>query len=172
MKILTEKIRSIGGRIFAALGTSDKLTYRDLAKEANTSKSSAFRQAKGIQRRNVHPESVFWEYEEGYEWIRMHFFATLLIFGVEQGIGADTLSRYFKMLRLDTHIGVSPSSIRTRLTQLQDSMIRFKEEVEEKYKDVIGAADETFFGNVLILVFMYLSSGYLISMGQGINLRL
>ena len=45
-------------------------------------------------------------------------------------------------------------------------MIRFKEEVEEKYKDafkdVIGAADETFFGNVLILVFMDLSSGYLI----------
>ena len=166
MKALTEKIRSIGGRIFAVLGKSNKLTYRELAKEADTSKSSAFRQVKGIQRRNVYPESVFWEHEEGYEWIRMHFFATLLIFGVEQGLGADTLSRYFKMLRLDTHIGVSSSSIRTRLTQLQDSMIRFQEEVEKKYKDVfkdvIGAADETFFGNVLILVFMDLSSGYLI----------
>ena len=166
MKALTEKIRSIGGRIFAALGKSDKLTYRELAEEVNTSKSSAFRQAKGIQRRNVYPESVLWEYEEGYEWIRMHFFATLLIFGVEQGIGGDTLSRYFKMLRLDTHIGISPSSIRTKLTQLQDSIIRFQGEVEQKYKDafkdVIGAADETFFGNVLILVFMDLSSGYLI----------
>jgi hypothetical protein len=121
MKALTEKIRSIGSRISAALGKPDKLTYRQLAKEANTSKSSAFRQVKGIQRRNVHPESVLWEHEEGYEWIRMHFFATLLIFGVEQGIGADTLSRYFKMLRLDTHIGVSPTPIRTGLTQLQVS---------------------------------------------------
>ncbi len=166
MKALTEKIRSIGGRIFAALGKSDNLTYRELAKEANTSKSSAFRQAKGIQRRNIHPESVLWEHEEGYEWIRMHFFATLLIFGVEQGIGGDTLFRYFKILRLDTHIGISSSSIRTKLTQLQDSIIRFQEEVEQNYKyafkDVIGAADETFFGNVLILVFMDLSSGYLI----------
>ncbi|CAK8711369.1 hypothetical protein KKHLCK_00360 [Candidatus Electrothrix laxa] len=166
MKALTGKIRSIGGRILAALWKSDKLTYRQLAKEAGTSKSSAFRQVKGIQKRNVHPESLFWEHQEGYEWIRMHFFATLLIFGVEQGIGADTLSRYFKMLRLDTHIGVSPTPIRTRLTQLQNAIIRFQKEVEQNYKDafkeVIGAADETFFGNALILVFMDLSSGYLI----------
>ncbi len=94
------------------------------------------------------------------------FFATLLIFGAGQGIGADTLSRYFKMLRLDTHIGVSPAAIRTRLSQLQDAIIRFQKEVEQNYKDafkeVIGTADETFFGNVLILVFMDLSSGYLI----------
>lgn len=166
MKALTEKIRSIGVRIFTALGKSDKPTCRELAKEVNTSKSSAQRQLKGIQRRNVNAESFFWEHKEGYEWIRLHFFATLLIFGVEQGIGADTLSRYFIMLRLDTHIGVSPSSIRTRLTQLQDLIIRFQEEVEKShkgaFKDVIGAADETFFGNLLILVFMDLSSGYLI----------
>ncbi|WLE97989.1 MAG: hypothetical protein QTN59_03950 [Candidatus Electrothrix communis] len=97
MKALTEKIRSIGGRVFAALGKSDKLTYEQLAKEANTSKSSAFRQVKGIQRRNIYPESVLWEHEEGYEWIRRHFFATLLIFGVQHGIGADTLSEYFNL---------------------------------------------------------------------------
>jgi len=119
MKALTEKIRSIGGRIFAALGKPDKLTYRQLAKKASTSKSSAFRQVKGIQRRNVHPESVLWEHEEGYEWIRRHFFATLLIFGVEHGIGAGTLSRYFKVLRLDTHIGVSPRANAFKRTQIQ-----------------------------------------------------
>ncbi|MCI5208892.1 MAG: hypothetical protein D3910_08875 [Candidatus Electrothrix sp. ATG2] len=73
MKALTEKIRSIGGRIVTALRKSDKLTYRQLAKEANTSKSSAFRQVKGIQKRNIHPELILWEYEEGYEWIRRHF---------------------------------------------------------------------------------------------------
>lgn len=38
MKALTEKIRSIGGRIFAVLGKSNKLTYRELAKEADTRK--------------------------------------------------------------------------------------------------------------------------------------
>lgn len=166
MKALTEKIRSIGNRIFTVLGKSGKLTYRQLARKAATSKSSSFRQVKGIQRRNVYPESVLWEHEEGYEWIRRHFFATLLIFGVQHGIGADTLSLYFKMLRLDTHIGVSPTPIRTRLSQLQDAIIRFQKEVEQNYKDVfkkvIGAADETFFCNALILVFMDLSSGYLI----------
>ena len=166
MKALTEKIRSIGRRIVTALGKPDKLTYEQLAKEANTSKSSAFRQVKGIQRRNVYPESVLWEHEDGHEWIRRHFFATLLIFGVQHGIGADTLSEYFKVLRLDTHIGVSPTPIRTRLSQLQDAIIRFQKEVEQNYKDafkeVIGAADETFFCNALILVFMDLSSGYLI----------
>ncbi|MCP4348474.1 MAG: transposase family protein [Desulfobacterales bacterium] len=166
MKALTEKIRSIGLRIFTVLRKSDKLTYSQLAEEADTSKSSAFRQVNGIERRNVYPESVLWEHEEGYEWIRRHFFATLLIFGVQHGIGADALSRYFKMIRLDTHIGVSPTALRTRLSQLQDLIILFQKEAEQNYKDtfkeVIGAADETFFGNALILVFMDLSSGYLI----------
>ena len=87
MKALTEKIRSIGVRIFIVLGKSDKPTCRELAKEVNTSKSSAHRQVTGIQRRNINPESCFWEHKEGYEWIRLHFFATLLVFGVEQGIG-------------------------------------------------------------------------------------
>ncbi|MDH3327523.1 MAG: DUF6399 domain-containing protein [Gammaproteobacteria bacterium] len=166
MNSLTEKIRFIGGRIFAVLKTSRKLTVRDLAKQANTSKSSAHRQALGIKKRNIHPESSFWEQEEGYEWIRLVYFGTLLIFGVEQGVGADNLSRFFKMLRLDTHIGTSPSSIRASLTALQDMIIRFQEEVEKcqggAIKNVIGAADETFFGNLLILVFMDLSSGYII----------
>ncbi|CAK8711726.1 hypothetical protein GMJAKD_10880 [Candidatus Electrothrix aarhusensis] len=166
MKALTEKIRSIGARIFTVLKKSDNLTYRQLAQEANTSKSSAFRQVEGMQRRDVYPESFLWEHEEGYEWIRRHFFATLLLFGVQHGIGAETLSLYFKILRLDTHIGVSPTPIRIRLSQLQDAIIRFQKEVEQNYKDnfkeMIGAADETFFGKVLILVFMDLSSGYLI----------
>ena len=166
MKALTEKIQSTGARIFKVLRKSDNLTYRQLAQEVNTSKSSAFRKVKGMQRRDVYPESFLWEHEEGYEWIRRHFFATLLLFGVQHGIGADTLSLYFKMLRLDTHIGVSPTPIRIRLSQLQDAIIRFQKEVEQNYKDnfkeMIGAADETFFGNALILVFMDLSSGYLI----------
>jgi len=78
MKALTEKIRSIGTRIFTVLGKSEKLTYKQLGKEANKSKSSAFRQLKGIEKRNIHPESVLWEHEKGYEWLRRHFFATLL----------------------------------------------------------------------------------------------
>jgi len=100
MKALTEKIRSIGTRIFTVLGKSEKLTYKQLGKEASTSKSSAFRQLKGIERRNVHPESGLWEHEEGYEWLRRHFFATLLIFGVGQGIGADTRANASKRTKI------------------------------------------------------------------------
>ncbi len=37
MKALTEKIRSLAGRIFMALGKSDKLSYRQLAEEAAAS---------------------------------------------------------------------------------------------------------------------------------------
>lgn len=89
-----------------------------------------------------------------------------MLFGIEQGVGGDNLCRYFKMLRLDTHIGVSPSAIRTKLNQLQELIITFQTEFEKAnnntLKQVIGAADETFFGDLLILVFMDLSSGYLV----------
>lgn len=167
MKALTEIVRSIGGRVYAALRGSKKTpTIRELARQANTSKSSAHRQLQGMKRRDVHPESPFWECDEGYEWIRRLFYATLLLFGVEHGVGADKLSRFFKMLRLDTHIGVSPSALHAQLNELQGFIIRFQEEFE-KYqrctnKKIVGAADETFFGNVLILVLVDLASGYLL----------
>lgn len=167
MKTLTEKIRDIGGRVYAALRGSKKTpTVRELASQADTSKSSAHRQLQGIKKRDVHPESLLWECDEGYQWMRRLFYATLLIFGVEQGIGADNISRFFKMLRIDTHVGVSPSAIRTKLRDLQDFIIKFQEEFE-KYnkainKKLVCAADETFFRDVIILVLADLSSGYLL----------
>lgn len=167
MKALTETIRAIGGRVYGALtGSKKKPTVRELARQADTSKSSAHRQAQAIKRRDVHPESFLWECAEGYEWQRRLFYATLLLFGVELGVGADKLSKFFKMIRLDTHIGVSPSAIRTQLNELQGFIIKFQEEFEKYHKctnkKIVGAADETFFGNKLILVLVDLVSGYLL----------
>ncbi len=62
---------------------------------------------RAIKRRNQHPESYQWETEAGSAWLRLMVFAALYCFGLKSGVGANTLSLFFKMIRIDTHVGVS-----------------------------------------------------------------
>ena len=61
------------------------------------------------ERRNRYPESRLWETEAGHVWLRLLVWAVLYLFGLECGVGGDKLSRFFKRIRIDTHVGVSPS---------------------------------------------------------------
>jgi len=87
-------------------------------------------------------------------------------FGLGCNVGADKRSNFFKLIRIDTHIGISASALRTKLNKMEDLLEEFQQSCEnsvgrEKRKSVV-AGDETFFGDILILVLMDLSSGYLI----------
>ena len=107
-----------------------------------------------------------WETEEGSEWIRLLFYAVLYKFGLESGVGADRLSDFFKMIRLQEQIGVSASSLRNRLSEMEKLLPVFQKQCEEQAGKVPGKAvvamDETFFGDFIILVLMDLQSGYLV----------
>lgn len=59
------------------------------------------------ERRNRYPESRLWETEAGHVWLRLLVWAVLYFFGLECGVGGDKLSRFFKLIRIDTHVGVS-----------------------------------------------------------------
>ena len=93
-------------------------------------------------------------------------FATLYQFGLKSGVGADTLSHFFKMVRVDTHVGVSPSALRTQLNNMERLLPRFQDECEQRIKKeprkIVAGLDETFFGDFIILVLMDLRSGYLL----------
>jgi Family of unknown function (DUF6399) len=92
--------------------------------------------------------------------------AVLYSFGMECHVGADKLSRFFKLIRIDTHVGVSPSALRQQLSRMESLLPLFQQRCENSVsaqpRSAVLAMDETFFGDFLILVLMDLSSGYLL----------
>jgi hypothetical protein len=107
-----------------------------------------------------------WETDEGAAWIRLLFFSVLYKFGLECGVGADRLSGFFEMIRLNTHIGISPSALRNQISQMEKHLPAFQTLCEKQAgnspRKAVVAMDETFFGSFMILVLMDLQSGYLL----------
>jgi hypothetical protein len=92
--------------------------------------------------------------------------ATLFQFGLKSGVGADNLSLFFKMIRLDKQIGVSASSLRKQLKEIESLLPQFQELCEkslnQQSRKIVAGLDETFFGDFMILVMMDLQTGYLL----------
>lgn len=137
-----------------------------MGKLVGRAKSSVHRHLRARERRNRHPESGLWETEAGSAWLRLLVFAALYSFGLRHHVGADALSDFFKLLRIDSHAGVSPGALRTQLRRMEALLPAFQRDCEASApagpRKAVLAADETFFGEVLILVLMDLSSGYLL----------
>ena len=132
----------------------------------NRSKSSVHRHRKAQARRHQYPESALWETEAGEAWLKLLMVAVLYSFGMECHVGADKLSRFFKLIRIDTHVGISPSALRQQLSRMESLLPLFQQRCESgvsaQARSAVVAMDETFFGDFLILVLMDLSSGYLL----------
>src|SRR4030095_15241 len=157
--------KSVG--IFNAICEHGKQSIRSLADRTGLSKSSVHRHLQAIDRRDRYPESSFWETEAGRTWLIRLVVATLFVFGLKRGVGAETLSEFFGRLRLEAHVGCSPSALRNVMHNLE-RIIRETAAAWEKegiahgeIRPVIGAVDETLLQRMM-LVFMDLASGYLL----------
>jgi hypothetical protein len=162
---LTQRIRKTGKRIAATIRRYGRLTIRKVAAQVSCSKSTAHRHLQAQKRRNLYPESWFWETEEGQEWLRLLVFGSLYMFAIQRHAGAEHLSSFFKLIRVDRHVGVSPSVLRTQLQKMETLLPEFQRMCEaraEKEPKAVLAGDETFFAELLILVLMDLPSGYLL----------
>ena len=80
-------------------------SIRSLADHTGLSKSSVHRHRQAMDRRDRYPESSLWETEAGRAWLIRLVVATLLVFGLKRGVGAETLSEFFGRLRLEAHVG-------------------------------------------------------------------
>jgi Family of unknown function (DUF6399)/IclR helix-turn-helix domain len=153
--------------IFNAIREHGKQSIRSLADRTGLSKSSVHRHLQAIDRRDRYPESSLWETEAGRAWLIRLVVATLLVFGLKRGVGAETLSEFFSRLRLEAHVGCSPSALRTVMHLLErlllDTAAAWEKEgiAHGEIRPVIGAVDETFLQR-LMLVFMDLTTGYLL----------
>ncbi len=153
--------------IFNSIRQHGQQSIRSLADRTGLSKSSVHRHLQAADRRDRYPESSFWETPEGRAWLIRLIVATLFVFGLKRGVGAETLSDFFSCLRLDGHVGCSPSALRSVMRTLERRVLETTAEWEQEgiahgeIRPVIGSVDETFLQRMM-LVFMDLSTGYLL----------
>lgn len=168
MKI-TIKIQTTQRTIITYIKDKGKSSVRAISRALEIPKSTVQNHLKWLKKRRKHPESPLWDTPEGAAWLRLFVFSTLYHFGLAGNTGADRLSLFFKQLRIETHVGVSPSSLRKLMRKMEKLLADYQTicetEVAQKSNEsrpITAAADETFFGELMMLVLMDLSSGYLL----------
>jgi hypothetical protein len=153
--------------IFNSIREHGKQSIRSLADRTGLSKSSVHRHLQAMDRRDRYPESSFWETPAGRAWLIRLVVATLFVFGLKRGVGAETLSEFFSRLRLEAHVGCSPSALRHVMHTLARLILETAADWEQEgiahgeIRPVVGAVDETFLQRMM-LVFMDLATGYLL----------
>ena len=153
--------------IFNSIREHGKQSIRSLAARTGLSKSSVHRHLQAMEHRDRYPESSLWETPAGRAWLLRLVVATLFVFGLKRGVGAETLSEFFSRLRLEAHVGCSPGALRTVMHTLERILLDTAAAREQEgiahgeIRPVIGAVDETFLQRMM-LVFMDLTTGYLL----------
>jgi Family of unknown function (DUF6399)/IclR helix-turn-helix domain len=153
--------------LFNAIREHGKQSIRRLAAQTGLSKSSVHRHLQAITHRDRSPESSLWETEAGRHWLIRLVVATLFMFGLKRGVGAETISEFFGHLHLEAHVGCSPSALRSVMHTLEHIILETTAVWEQQgiahgeIRPIIGAVDETFLQRMM-LVFMDLASGYLL----------
>jgi len=164
MKSDNMSIRTRCTQVFTFFQQNKSDTIRKAAAATGISKSSTHRHKQAIRNRNRYPESLSWETEAGQVWFTILVCATLYVFGIRCGVGMETISEFFKMLRLEKHIGISATSLHRKVAEIEGLILKYKETFEKNSGGtarVIVGADETFFDK-MILVMIELSTGYIL----------
>jgi hypothetical protein len=154
--------KSVG--IFNAIRQHGRQSIRSLAHRTGISKSSVPRHLQAMGRRDRYPESSWWETAAGRRGLIRLVVATLCVFGLKRGVGAETIRAFFSRLRLDAPVGCSPSALRTVMHVLERLRLETTAAWEKEgiahgeIRPVIGAVDETFLQHMM-LVFMDVATG-------------
>jgi len=154
-------------RICKCLCDHGKQSIRQLAQQTGFSKSSVHRLQQAMVRRHCHPESWFWETEEGRRWLTRLVVATLYTFGLKRGVGVETISEFFARLRLQTQVGCSPTALRGVMQTLEGVLLEIAQAWEQDgtahgaVREIIGAVDETFLEQMM-LVFLDVPTRYIV----------
>ena len=154
-------------RICKALRAHGQQSIRRLADRTGLSKSSGQRHLQAMDPRDRSPESSCWATEAGRTWLLRLVVATLFVFGLKRGVGAETLSEFLGRLRWDAHVGCSPSAWRHVMPRRERLLLETAAAWEQdgiahgEIRPVIGAVDATCLQRMR-LVFMDLATGYVL----------
>lgn len=162
---MSPTIRQRGKKVFQAIQSEASQGVETIASAIGISKSSVHRHQQAIERRHQYPESAWWETEAGSAWLKLLVVGSIFFFGIKHGIGVGELSQFLKALRLERHVGCSPSALAGMKQRLKESIEAY-EVAQAKHcqphegQGICVGSDEVFFG-LPVLVLAELASGYL-----------
>ena len=166
---VTTEVRDRDERIFANVIEFGRRSTRTIAKALGMSKDKVARGLAAIDERDEYPESYLWETKEGRAWLLILVLAVIYLFGLKGNQGAERMSEFFELIRLDGHVGVSPSSLRKMRREMEKLLVEFQRtrEAQQREKgkenrEIVASGDETWFNDDMLLVLLDLVSGYLI----------
>lgn len=166
MTTIANRIQKRNNKVLDILEKVSNASLRIIAKLAGLSKDAVSRALKSLERRNVYPESSLWEIEIGQIWLCRLLIAVMLEFGIKGGVGAERISAFFYLIRLEKNLAVSPNVLRILMRKLENFVIEYGKLQEESQAntehEIVAAGDETFFKDRILLVAMDLGSGYLL----------
>jgi hypothetical protein len=147
------------------LKTQSRVALSVIAEATGLSRSSVHRHQQAIRASEHHPESRWWETAVGYQWLVRLVIAVVYHFGIKQGVGAESLSAFFKAIHLDTQVGRSPTALRQLKHRVEGAIVDYASAHAAQCRPREGqgvwlGADETFFG-LPTLVLMELASGFI-----------
>ena len=162
---MTSTIRERRQQVAEFLKTQGRLALSAIAEATGLSRSAVHRHQQSIERAEQHPESGWWESAVGYQWLVRLVIAVVYHFGIKQGVGAESLSAFFKEIHVDTHVGSSPTALRQLKHRVEAAIVDYGNAQAEQCQPIEGqgvwlGGDETFFG-LPILVLMELGSGFI-----------
>jgi len=151
--------------------TAEKIKTKSVAKISALlaiHRDTVKRRLKTLQSRQHHPCAAVFETQPGQQWIQLLVILAIFYFGIKSNIGSAVISEFLTMLGVGLYLGVSTGSIK-RIEQHIDKLItQFGHNQNAvllplaKDIEIHAGADETFFEQHNVLVFMDLVSGFII----------
>ncbi len=164
---IAASVRKRDSKVLSNIAEYGKQSLRKIAQATGLSKDSVARSIEVTFKRDEYPESAMWEGEAGQEWLRRMVIAMMYEFGLKGNQGAERMSEFLKRIRVEKHVGVSPTALRTMIREIEKELVRYQCEQEAGQKEgevrqIAAAGDETWLGEKMLLVLMDLGSGYLV----------
>ena len=163
-------IKALWQRITGHRTAHPEQSMRELGRELGIAKSTVHDQVARQAGRGKDPEAVFLDSPAGQVFLKRLIVATLYTFGIKAGVGAGRIEEFMKLVQLHTRAGLSERSILRLLKEIEVSILRYQELVEQQLVsqasaqkqelEVVLGLDETWLDEML-LVCQELGSGYL-----------
>jgi hypothetical protein len=142
-------------------------TCRSIGSKLGLSKSSVNRSQQKINNRSDVDGAAFFETKDGQQWLIKMVVATIFVFGIIAGVGAERIAVFFSLLSINAFVGLSASSVKSIENQIDVLILKYKNIWDNKIKDkaseltITPGGDETFFESLMIIVLMDLQSGFI-----------
>ncbi len=144
-------------------------SVRRLSSELGKPKSTVHYQMQKQDNRVKDETTRFFESEAGESFLKRLIISTLYTFCLKGGVGAGRAHEFFERIQIQTHAGLSESSILRILEEIEELLLKYKELQESDLKEssasrteleVVLGIDETWLDE-MVLVCQDLRSGYL-----------